>query len=123
MELVMSMNRLFVCDSLTLFTAHSEAINVNATGKMSHRLSASCLADGQPDRGVGLRPDGPRAAGGARLHPQHGEADQESRLQRAVHPEVHPQVGGAAVTTMWASTFLLPTPDIEPLPLQPPGMP
>lgn len=52
--------------------------------------------DGQPDRGVGLRPDGPRATGGARLHPQHGETDQEGWLQRAAHPEVHPQVPIAA---------------------------
>lgn len=35
----MSMNHLFVCDSFTLFTAHSEAINVNATGKMFSDLT------------------------------------------------------------------------------------
>lgn len=48
--------------------------------------------DGQPNRGVGLRPDGPGAAGGAHLHSEFGETDQESRLQRAAHPEVHPEV-------------------------------
>lgn len=49
-------------------------------------------SDGQPNRGVGLRPDGPGAAGGAHLHSEFGETDQEGRLQRAAHPEVHPTV-------------------------------
>lgn len=31
--------------------------------------------DGQPDRGVRLRPNGPRVAGGACLHPQLGKTD------------------------------------------------
>lgn len=39
MELAMSMNHVCVCDSLALFTAHSEAINVNATGKMLSDLT------------------------------------------------------------------------------------
>lgn len=45
----------------------------------------------QRDR-VGLRGDGPRAEGGAPVHPQHREADQEGRLQRAARAEVHLEV-------------------------------
>lgn len=67
------------------------------------------FADGQPDRGVGLRPDGPRAAGRARLHPQLSEADQESRLQRSAHPEVHPQVQKLKTTkhSLWVYVGML----------------
>lgn len=57
------------------------------------------VSDGQPDRSVRLCSDGPRAARGARLHPQHGQTDQEGRLQCATDSEVHPQVSVLTILT------------------------
>ncbi len=50
------------------------------------------FADGEPGDSVRLFSDGPDPQRRETVHSQHLQEDQEGRLQRAAHPEVHSQV-------------------------------
>ena len=50
------------------------------------------FADGEPGDSVRLFSDGPHPQRRETVHSQYLQEDQEGRLQRAAHPEVHSQV-------------------------------
>lgn len=49
-------------------------------------------SDGEPSHRVWLHADGSSLEGGANVHPEHRQADQEDGLQCAAHPEVYIEV-------------------------------